>query len=171
LSEARTAQTKLHALAHEGVAQFDQKQIALRRLAAVRDRVQQRGIEARQPGQHPRIGPVALAFVGGDGAPLARVGHEDFQASSRQPPAHPRAVRADFQRRAGQRIIRGEPIQRARSIGDGEFLEDVCVLIEDADGVFPVAEVDAEGECWNGVFHKIAFLSRNRLARPRGLLI
>ena len=110
------------------------------------DRVQQRRIDARQPRRHARIGcsPVHQPLY--SPPPPRRVGGEDFPPSSRQPPAHPRAVRAGFQGRAGLRIIGREPVEGARSIGNREFLEEVCLLIEDADGVFPVAEVDAEGE-------------------------
>lgn len=134
----------MDALAHEAVAHLDSDKILLGLLAAVLDGAEEFGINAQYFGEHAGIEFITLALVLVDGSQLAGVGNGDFHPLSRKEPADPRAVGSDFDGDLCLRVIDGEFLERFTGVGDGKLLDDVSVLVGDADLVFPITEVDAE---------------------------
>ncbi len=143
----------VHALAHEVVAQLDLEQVALLLLGGVLDGREQDRIDPRQAGDHVGVALVALADARVDGPELARIGHQHLMAEVLEKAADPRAVGSDLQRDAAVGILLREPPETLFVVGDGTLLDDFARRVENADGVFLVAQVEPDGDGWNGVFH------------------
>src|SRR5690606_26642398 len=94
------------------LARLDHREIRLRSLAAMADRVQQRGVHADQAGQVLGVKAVALPARGEDQANLAGIGDVEFVTGGFENTTDPGAVRTNFDRNAARQ--RNQILERLR---------------------------------------------------------
>ena len=93
---------ELGAGAHQAVAGAELGEIDLGLSAAVADRLEERRIEAPQPGQGLSIDAVALPLAGVDEPELAGIRDEDLVTQPGEQSAHPGRVGADLEHHASR---------------------------------------------------------------------
>ena len=136
----------MDALAHKDVAQLEVERISLALFADVLDGVKQGRINANQFGEHPRIDLITLALVLVNGAQFAGIGDDDLTACLLQQATNPGAMGAYFKCQEGLGVVLRELQQVLAVIGEAKFLENISLLVSDADRVFGIPEVDADYE-------------------------
>ena len=129
------------------------KQIALGLFRAMLDGIEQLRIHAGNLCQHAGVVFVALAVAGVNRPELARVGNKDLVLELREKPFDPRAVGTHFKSNPRVRIFLRESAQGLAVIRNGALVDNLAVLVQNADRMLFIAEIETDSNRWYLCFH------------------